>query len=303
MSQKSPSVQAQRLGHATFETPDLERSLGYFVEVNGFVLAARDASTAWLTSKLGQLSIVLVRSDRADCSALSFEIAPDETPADVVKSLAMLGVTAEIRSDPFPGSKQAIVFRDPKGTRIELFQDWAYVTPNQNVAGIGPLKMGHIAFFTPDVGGLVDFYQRVLGFRVSDWLGDFFVFMRCNPDHHTVNFFHGAKARLHHVAFEVKDFAHMNQACETLAAHRVPLGWGPMRHGPGHNLAIYHRDPDDHVIEHYCELDQMKNEALGYFEPRPWHVDRPQRPKTWEPGKWTSGWGTPPAPQHMRKPD
>jgi hypothetical protein len=25
----------------------------------------------------------------------------------------------------------------------------------------------------------------------------------------------------------------------------------------------------------------MKDEALGYFEPRPWHRDHPQRPKTW----------------------
>jgi hypothetical protein len=24
------------------------------------------------------------------------------------------------------------------------------------------------------------------------------------------------------------------------------------------------------------------NEELGYFEPRPWHRDSPQRPKVWE---------------------
>ncbi len=296
-------TQAQRLGHVTFETPDIERSLDYFVNVNGFVVAGRDKANVWLASKLGQLNIALTKSDKADCSRISFEIDPAENPADVVKALSAHGVAAEIRHDPFPGTKSAIVFRDPKGTQIELFQDWTYLAPNRTVAGIGPLKVGHIAFFTPDVHGLVDFYQKALGFRVSDWLGDFFVFMRCNPDHHTVNFFHGPRARLHHVAFELKDFVHMNEACETLSMHRVPLGWGPLRHGPGHNLAIYHRDPDDHVIEHYCELDQMKNEALGYFEPRPWHVDRPQRPKTWEPGKWTSGWGTPPAPAHLRGPD
>jgi hypothetical protein len=25
----------------------------------------------------------------------------------------------------------------------------------------------------------------------------------------------------------------------------------------------------------------MKDEELGYFDPRPWHRDLPQRPKTW----------------------
>jgi hypothetical protein len=37
----------------------------------------------------------------------------------------------------------------------------------------------------------------------------------------------------------------------------------------------------------------MKDEELGYFEPRPWHRDTPQRPKLWQPGK-TSIWGPTP---------
>ncbi len=164
------------------------------------------------------------------------------------------------------------------------------------------MKIGHVAFFVPDIQKIVDFYQSVLGFRVSDWIGDFFVFMRCNSDHHSVNFFRGDQAHIHHMAFELKDFAHIQQSCETLATHRIPLTWGPMRHGPGHNIATYHRNPDDHVIEHYCELDQMKTEALGFFEPRPWHTDLPQRPKVWQPGTWVSGWGLPPTPDHVRAP-
>ena len=114
------------------------------------------------------------------------------------------------------------------------------------------------------------------------------------------SFFRGERPKLHHMAFELKDSAHLMESCERLAQVRIPLGWGPMRHGPGHNLATYHRNPDDHVIEYYCELDQMKNEALGYFEPRPWHTDRPQRPKVWPQRVWVDGWGTPPAPNFAR---
>ena len=32
--------------------------------------------------------------------------------------------------------------------------------------------------------------------------------------------------------------------------------------------------------ELFAQLDQM-NEEMGYFEPRPWHRDRPQSPKVW----------------------
>ncbi len=44
------------------------------------------------------------------------------------------------------------------------------------------------------------------------------------------------------------------------------------------------------MIEFFCELDKMLDENLGYFEPRPWHQDTPQRPKTWVAGK-TNIWG------------
>ena len=44
--------------------------------------------------------------------------------------------------------------------------------------------------------------------------------------------------------------------------------WGPGRHGIGHNLFTYHRWPNGLITELFAELDQMKDEALGYFEPR-----------------------------------
>jgi hypothetical protein len=105
--------------------------------------------------------------------------------------------------------------------------------------------------------------------------------MRCGPDHHTVNFFHGPDAKLHHMAFELKDFMHLQNACELMGQRKVPILWGPLRHGPGHNIATYHRNQDGQMIEFFCELDKMLDEELGYFEPRPWHRDRPQRPKVW----------------------
>ena len=150
-----------------------------------------------------------------------------------------------------------------------------------------------MAFYTPDIQRTVAFYEKVLGFRVSDWIGDFFCFMRCNSDHHTVNFFTGPNAKLHHIAFELKDFMHLQNSCELMGQKQVPIIWGPLRHGPGHNIATYHRNQDEQVVEFFCELDKMTDEELGYFEPRPWHHDTPQRPKLWTPGK-TTVWGPTP---------
>jgi hypothetical protein len=104
---------------------------------------------------------------------------------------------------------------------------------------------------------------------------------------------------MHHVAFELKDWAHILSACDFLGSKNIQLIWGPGRHGPGHNLYTYHRNPDDQIIELYAELDKMLDEDLGYFEPRPWHRDRPQKPKVWE--RAADIFGLPPTREHSRQ--
>jgi len=199
-----------------------------------------------------------------------------------------------------PGIGNVLAFEDPNRTTIELFTEWSYLGSHHQVFGAGPLKLGHVARFVENPKAMADFYCRVLGFRVSDWIEDYFVFLRCNPDHHTVNFIHGSKIKMHHIAFEMKDFAHIQDACELLALRKMPINWGPVRHGPGHNVAIYHRNCDDQNVEFYIELDQMKDEELGYFDPRPWHHDTPQRPKVWDRKSSPNLWGPLPTPDYMR---
>ena len=123
--------------------------------------------------------------------------------------------------------------------------------------------------------------------------------MRCGPDHHTVNFVRGKRTQMHHIAFELKDWAHIQAACDFLGSRNIPIIWGPGRHGPGHNVYTYHRNPDDQIIEMFTELDKMLDESLGYFDPRPWHRDRPQVPKVWSMP--TDIWGPPPTQDYLRQ--
>ena len=52
-------IKACRIGHATFVTPDLDRAITYYTEVNGLVLNAKDKGRAYLASKTGLLTIAL----------------------------------------------------------------------------------------------------------------------------------------------------------------------------------------------------------------------------------------------------
>ena len=70
------------------------------------------------------------------------------------------------------------------------------------------------------------FYCDVLGFRESDWMADFFSFLRCGPDHHTINLMETGSNRHFHTAFELRDWAHLQTACDFLSLRGYKLLWG-----------------------------------------------------------------------------
>jgi catechol 2,3-dioxygenase-like lactoylglutathione lyase family enzyme len=284
-------IQVRRLGHATLTTPDLDRAIDYYVEIIGLTLVARDKRRAVLASRQGLEAIALEPGDPNALAGLSFQVAPGLDLAALARALAQEGLRSERRSGISPGIADALVFKDPKGTDIAVFSDYTFAAEDRTPAGIAPLKLGHVAYRVTDVQAIVKFYTDVLGFRISDWRDDTFAFLRCGPDHHAVNFVVDETPQLHHIAFEVKDWAEIQRACEWLARNNVHLVWGPGRHIIGHNIAIYHRNADKMRIEFFTEMDQMKDEALGYFDPRPWHQDRPQRPKIWSADTLRNYWG------------
>ena len=294
-------IQAKRIGHATFETPDLDRQIDYYQNVVGLSVIARETNRACLGSRHGQLSIVLERGAAQRCSRLSFEVSGRLDIDAMRRHLSSLGVDSQVCGDPLPGVSRQLTFQDPKGTTIELFADWSFLQVPEPPPGLGAFKLGHVAFFHPDPQAMAAFYEQALGFRVSDWIGDYFVFMRCGPDHHSINFLrHPSQQQMQHIAFELRDSAHLHAACDLLGRHKIEILWGPVRHGPGHNVATYHRNPDDQIVELFCDLDRINDEELGYFEPRPWHRDRPQRPKVWDPAQQRDMWGLPATPEFRR---
>jgi catechol 2,3-dioxygenase-like lactoylglutathione lyase family enzyme len=284
-------IQVRRLGHASFSTPDLDAQVAYYSQVLGLRVIEREKDRAFLATRTGLEAIALERGDAVALKRLSFQVAPGSDLAALARELSDLGITSERRSGIAPGIADALVFADVKGTLIELFADYAFAEDDGVQAVITPLKLGHVAYRVSDVQQVTKFYTDVLGFRVSDWRDTTFAFLRCNTDHHTVNFVVDPVPQLHHIAFEVKDWPEIHRASDFLAKNNIRLVWGPARHIIGHNIAAYHRNTDNVRVELFCEMDQMKDEALGYFDPRPWHQDRPQRPKVWDKDTLRNYWG------------
>jgi catechol 2,3-dioxygenase-like lactoylglutathione lyase family enzyme len=274
----------KQIGYATFATPDIGRSVDYFTRFLGLTEVARDGGTVFLACPSDFHSVVLQEGDTPAVTRLALLLAPDADLDAFAAGLKGQGIAVRKRTDAGPDTPVTLTVTDPSGLDIDLLAARAVTAKRPHNDGVVPRKLGHTAFFTPDIQATVKFYTEILGFRVSDWIGDFFVFMRCNPDHHTVNFITGPSRGLHHIAFELNDWNHVKQACDQLADHSLDLIWGPGRHGPGHNIYTYHLNPDGHTVEMFTELDVMSSEENGWFDPRPWHKDRPQRPKVWDPG-------------------
>jgi catechol-2,3-dioxygenase len=285
-------IQVKRLGHATFTTPDLEKQIDYWSQVVGLSVVAKGKDSCMLATSMGQECINLERApEKGFLRRLAFQVKPDSDLGELTSTLRSFGVQSERRTDISPNIREAIAFTDPKGTLIEVYADCSFAPEDGNIGVISPVKFGHVAYRVNDPQKLTKFYCEVLGFRVSDWIGDHFSFLRCGVDHHTINFVRFDDERLHHIAFELRDWGSLHDACDFLTRKKIQLVWGPLRHIVGHNLAAYHLNSDDIRVELFAELDQMKDEELGYWEPRPWHEERPLRPKVWPKDTWRSAWG------------
>ena len=275
-------IQCRRLAYAVLTTSDLDKQVRYYENVLGLRRAGSDETRTVLSTAFGAECLVLERGERAELTGLAFEISPRLSLEDAKGGLERRNIKATIRPGRTPGVDGVVAFKDPKGTEIELFNAMRFAKGSPSESGISPLKLGHVAYSMPTIEAISEFYVGTLGFKKSDWREGTSMFLRCSTDHHTVNFFKGEQ-RLHHLAFEVKDFPELVRASDILVRNNHPLQWGPARHTIGHNCASYHTNPDGLLIELYAEMDQMLDEELGYFDPKPWHEFRPQRPRAWGP--------------------
>lgn len=270
-----------RLAYVAFETPNIDAQVDYYTNIIGLTLTERTPEAAYLSATVDHHTVVLAQGDAPRCRRLGMQLSEDIDFPTMERELSRMGVQSERRHDAQPAISEQLSFVDPDDMGIDVFREHKAAGHRPSGKGANPVKLSHVACNVLDVQRTVPFYEQALGMKISDWIGDFFAFMRAGPDHHTVNFVNGRRAKMHHMAFEVQDSAAINANCDMLAMAGYPIVWGPVRHGPGHNISIYHRNPDQQIIELCCELDRVVDERLGWFEPRPCHEFFPQMPMVW----------------------
>ena len=119
-----------------------------------------------------------------------------------------------------------------------------------------PQTISHIVLHSPDHKSMVQFFVDVLGFRVSDWLGDFMCFLRCNEWHHRIAILPGPPS-LNHVAYDMANVDEMMRGVAKLKRHNIDIRWGPGRHTAGNNTFSYFVTPAGFAVEYTSELQRV----------------------------------------------
>ncbi len=179
-----------------------------------------------------------------------------------VRARASLAEPTSVDSHLFkPG---AIAFHDPDGNLV------AYGVPTPSAPALPSIdtpkaRLQHVVVGSTDVGRMVRFYTTVVGLRESDEVRDGeggmrTCFMRSDDEHHSFAVFHTPRNRLDHHCYELPDWNAIRDWGDRLATERVPIKWGPGRHGPGNNLFVFFHDPDGNWVELSAELEVVSGE-------------------------------------------
>ena len=266
--------------------PDVAAAESFYTSVWNLAVAARAPRTVYLRGtgpahhllSLTQsavpelLAVTLNAPSRHQVDALAQEV-----PAAGGTILRAPGALDE------PGGGYGIAFRDPQGRILRaVCEDLRHADARTDRDR--PERLAHVVVNSRDVATAQAFYERALGFRLSDRTR-IMAFLRCNADHHNIALADADNDCLNHIAFIMPGLDDVMRGGGRMKDAGHAIQWGPGRHGPGNNLFNYFLGPFDFVIEYTAEVSQV-DDSYRTGMPEDWK---------WPPGRvdhW--GIGTPP---------
>ncbi|TMB44069.1 MAG: hypothetical protein E6J53_07640 [Chloroflexi bacterium] len=243
------------IGHVALQVPNLDESVRWATNVMGLREVARESGTSYLTHGVSHHSLIYIQAGESALDHVSVEARDESSLEQLNDNLAKHGVPT-IDHAREPGVTQSIRFQGPDGHVFEAFLGMSRDQPRHTGRGVQPRKFGHPMLKSENPRETQEFIEQVLGFRLSDDVGDgTLLFLRCNADHHGIGITKKNNGR---------------------------FLWGPGRHGAGGNLFTYHLDPAGCVVEYYADLIKIYDEAT--YRPGKWEMSDYRFANLWGPG-------------------
>ncbi len=156
------------------------------------------------------------------------------------------------------GVTDLVSFTDPAGNRLELFYGpltaASPFTPSRPLTGFrtGKLGLGHAVLNVIDAGPMLDFYTKVLGFRMSDYMLKPFraFFLHVNARHHSLALIEGPANGVHHILLELLSLDDVGQAYDLALEEESRIGVTLGRHSNDFMTSFYARTPSNFMVEY-----------------------------------------------------
>ena len=278
-----------RASHVVVTVKDLGASRAFYVDALGFVVSDEDANTLYLRGleEVCHHSLVLKRTTEAPvCERVGMRVYTEDDLEKAKAHFEGAGLPAKWVEVSHQG--KTLHLSDAVGTPLEICATMPtkprMIVKFQHFKGAYPLRLDHFQIFSPDVQRACEFYAA-MGFRLSEYVAVdgtddlVFAFLQRKGNPHDIVFANGPGPRLHHFAFSIPDSHQLIHACDVAGSfgYGAKLEAGPGRHGPGHALFAYFRDPDGHRLElfttHYQMMDieiEPVRWDVSYLRNRPW---------------------------------
>jgi predicted enzyme related to lactoylglutathione lyase len=271
-----------------YAVADFAAEQAFYVNDWGLEVAASAEGLVWLRAQ-GHDEHHVVRLRQAEANSVDVIAMAADSRGDVdalhgnVVDAGCRIVHAPKELDS-PGGGYGFRFFSPDGLPFEISSDVARGPSRQLARWEGiPQKISHIVLHSPDHKALMQFFSDVLGFRTSDWLGDFMGFLRCNSAHHRVAVLPGPPC-LNHVAYDMLTTDDVMRGMLRLKQHGTDIAWGPGRHTAGNNVFSYFVTPGGFAVEYTAELEEVDFDT---------HQDQVYTPAPLVMDQWGFGVGGP----------
>jgi catechol-2,3-dioxygenase len=272
-------------------TPDLSLSEQFYTSVWGLEVAARTDGTVYLRATgTDHHVLALTQSEVPQIHSVTFRTGSADDLALIAQAVSAHGaqVLSEVSPNTGPDGGLSLTIRELQGG-ILRFVHGDRKHPTGGEIADRPFRLAHVNLNSTDVDSEAAFYEKALGFRLTD-RSKMMAFLRCNGDHHAVVLADAKVNGLNHVAFLLPDWESVMRASGRMIDAGYPIAWGVGRHGPGDNIFAYFIDPTGFVIEYTAEVLQV-DDSYRVRGPDEW---------VWPPGR-TDHWGiAPPKADHVK---
>ncbi|GGG26848.1 oxidoreductase [Rhodococcoides trifolii] len=259
------------LRHVDIAVPDFAKQVDFYGGRWGLTATETESGLTYFAAEGSpEQYIVRVRDDvdkRLDL--IAFGVTDAKAVDALASSLIAGGVT--LISEPgalnTPGGGYGFRFFDGDGRVVEASADVAVRKHRKiEVRESIPVRLSHVVLNSPQPEKTVAWYEKHLGFRLSDTLdhphlGGLMYFLRCGPQHHSMAVSRCPHTSLNHISFEMRGLDEYMFATGRLMRAEIPKIWGPGRHAAGDNTFSYFRDPNGNIMEYTTELLQLDEDT------------------------------------------